>query len=153
MDIPFTLQQLQVFTTAASLASLTKAARALHVTQPAASLAVRELERRLGVPLFERVRNRLALTPEGEVFLARALDIVELATEAAETMAHGQLGGTLRMGASTTLGNYILPEPLGAFVACAWRSPSTTRRASSRRSSRRTSRARSSRGRAPTRTS
>ena len=116
-DLPFTLQQLQVFTAVASAGSVTGAARALHMTQPAATQAVRELERRLGVPLFERVRNRLVLTPEGEAFRGRALDIVELAGEAAREVVHGRLGGTLRLGASTTIGNYILPRPLGVFLA------------------------------------
>lgn len=115
-DLPFTLQQLQVFAAVASAGSVTGAARGLHVTQPAATQAVRELERRLGVPLFERVRNRLVLTPEGETFLGRALDLLELAGEAIASLRDGQLGGTLRMGASTTIGNYLLPEPLGAFV-------------------------------------
>ena len=115
-DLPFTLQQLQVFTAVAGTGSITQAARSLHLTQPAASLAVKELERRLSVDLFERVRNRLLLTPEGEVFRARALDILEIAAEAAEEMAHGELGGTLRIGASTTIGNYILPELLGEFL-------------------------------------
>lgn len=117
MDIPFTLQQLQVFTAVAGAGSVTAAARALHMTQPAATQAIRELERRLGVPLFERVRNRLVLTPEGEGFLGRALDLVELAGEAAREVAHGRLGGTLRLGASTTIGNYTLPRPLGMFLA------------------------------------
>ncbi|GMV39179.1 MAG: transcriptional regulator [Myxococcales bacterium] len=115
MDFPFTLQQLQVFAAVASAGTVTAAARTLYLTQPAATQSIRELERRLGVPLFERVRNRLVLTPEGETFLGRALDLLELAGEAAASVREA-LGGTLRLGASTTIGNYLLPEPLGAFV-------------------------------------
>jgi DNA-binding transcriptional LysR family regulator len=116
-QVPFTLHQLQVFVEVARARSFTEAGKRLGMSQPAVSLAVAELERRLDVPLLERSRRSLALTPEGELLWARATGVIEEAEATAEALSRTDRGatGTLRIGASTTLGNYILPVHLCAF--------------------------------------
>lgn len=116
-DIPFTLSQLQIFVAVAQTGSVTAAARQHHLSQPAASQALAELERRVDIPLFERVKRRMVLTPEGEIFVGKATEILEAAHEAHREL-HGAgegVGGTLRLGASTSIGNYVLPGPLCSF--------------------------------------
>lgn len=117
IQTPFTFQQLQAFVTVAATLSYTRAAEVLHVTQPAVSMMIQELERRLGVQLVERTGRTFVLTADGERFRVRAIEILGIAEETLEEMRSGaiSLSGVLRIGASTTLGNYILPEWLGRF--------------------------------------
>jgi DNA-binding transcriptional LysR family regulator len=114
---PFTFQQLRIFVGVARELSVTRAASALGISQPAASQAVRELERRLDTTLFEREKNRLRLTYHGDLFFGPALQMLEEASRVghALTQPKGRLAGELNFGASTTIGNYIMPEPLQRF--------------------------------------
>jgi len=114
---PFTFQQLRVFVGVARALSVTRAADSLGISQPAASQAVRELERRIGVTLFEREKNRLRLTYHGEQFFGPALEMLEEAvrTGAALTKPEGLMAGELSFGASTTISNYIMPDVLRRF--------------------------------------
>ncbi|MBN8716018.1 MAG: LysR family transcriptional regulator [Stenotrophomonas sp.] len=111
-------RQLEVFVRAAAAGSLRQAAAQLHLTQPAASMALAELERRLGAPLFDRVRGRLHLSPRGRALLPLAQDLLErqAAFVRAATDTGGVLSGELRIGASNTVGNYRVEELLGDFV-------------------------------------
>ena len=70
-------RQLEIFVQAAATGSLRQAAGQLHLTQPAASMALAELERLLGAPLFDRVRGRLHLNPRGRALLPLARDLLE----------------------------------------------------------------------------
>ena len=118
MRLPiFTFQQLRVFVSVAQEGSVTRAATLLGLSQPAASQAIRELERRVEAELFERERNRLVLTFRGEQFLQRALTLLEDAVSAEEQLLGPPdvLVGDLDIGASTTIGNYILPELLVTY--------------------------------------
>ncbi|NIR27821.1 MAG: LysR family transcriptional regulator [Gammaproteobacteria bacterium] len=72
MSINVTLHQLRAFTTVARTASFTRAAQRLALSQPALSIAVRQVEEQLGVTLFDRTTRRVTLTPEGEDFLPTA---------------------------------------------------------------------------------
>ena len=74
--------RLKVFLEVASLKSFTKAAEALDVSQPAGSQNISELEKGLGVRLFQRSRGETLLTPEGEVFSGYARKILATASEA-----------------------------------------------------------------------
>ncbi|BBD79445.1 LysR family transcriptional regulator [Aerosticca soli] len=110
-------RQLAVFVHTALLGSLRAAAAHVHLTQPAASMALAELERQLGTPLFDRIRGRLRLNARGRELLPRAQELLERHAELARLGADdAALTGELRLGTSNTVGNYRVGELLGAFV-------------------------------------
>ena len=109
MDRP-TLRQLEYAVAVARLCSFSRAAEQLHVSQPALSAQIAELERRLGVVLFERTRTATSPTPAGREVLARARDLLRDADDllrAAETH-RGTIAGVLRVGAIPTVAPYLL---------------------------------------------
>lgn len=110
-------RQLQVFLAIARCGNVTHAAQQLHLTQPAASMALAELERQLGVTLFTRQGRRLVLNGEGRTALPLAQECVARWQELSSLFqlpSHGAL--ELRMGASLTIGSYILPALLASFL-------------------------------------
>jgi DNA-binding transcriptional LysR family regulator len=111
------LHLLRLFVAVARHQSFSRAAEALHVSQPAASRGVRELESQLGNPLIERGSGGFSLTESGQVLLghARALFAAEQAAEEALDAMRGLHRGTLRIGASKTVATYFLPSYLGSF--------------------------------------
>jgi DNA-binding transcriptional LysR family regulator len=113
------LHYLRVFTAVADRRGFTKAAAALHLSQPAVSKAVRGLERQLGTPLLERGARGVRLTEAGAALHARARELfaVERTAEEEQRALRGLEGGTLRVGASTTVATYLLPRLLGRFRA------------------------------------
>ena len=117
LDRAVTLRQLRTFKTVADLSSFSAAAQRLKLSQPSISYQVKELEETLGVPLLDRLGKRVRLTEAGNVLYAyarRMLEVLDEATVAIEEM-RGIKRGTLRVGASTTVGIYLLPAALGAF--------------------------------------
>src|SRR5262249_9513858 len=94
-------------------------AEALYVTQPAVSLQLKQLERRLGLELLERRGRRLALTQAGETGFDYTQRMFGLMEEVERGLAdpRGRQRGRLVVGASTTVGEYLLPEALGRFQA------------------------------------
>ncbi|NYT65086.1 LysR family transcriptional regulator [Alcaligenaceae bacterium] len=117
--ISISTRQLEVFVTIAATGAVKQAAERLFVTQPAASMALAELERHLDVVLFDRERGRLHLSPRGKELLPMAQEIVERLQEFqhhAGNSAH-HLSGELRVGASNTIGNYLVGDMLGPFIA------------------------------------
>src|SRR5262245_41686207 len=113
------LRQARAFVTTAEEGHVGRAATRLHVTQPTLSRQIAALERSLGVPLFDRTRRQLALTPAGEVFLAGARDLVRRADElaAAAQRAHRGELGVLRVGFVQSATFAALPRLLNAFRA------------------------------------
>lgn len=111
-------RQLQVFVETVAAGSLRAAAARLHLTQPAASMALAEMERLVGAPLFDRLRGRLRLNPRGRELLPLAQELLERHAEFARAAAGagGPLTGELRIGTSNTVGNYRVGELLGDFV-------------------------------------
>lgn len=112
-----TLRQLRTFKKVADLSSFSLAAHELRLSQPSVSYQVKELEESLGLPLLDRLGKRVQLTEAGTVFYSyarRALDVLDEASVALEEM-RGIKRGNLRVGASTTVGIYLLPAALGAF--------------------------------------
>jgi DNA-binding transcriptional LysR family regulator len=110
-------RRLQVFTTVARLLSFTKAAESLHMTQPAVTFQIRQLEEYFNARLFDRTHNRITLTETGELVQSYADQIIEKYKEmdnAVRTMT-GEVQGPLVIGASTTIGDYVIPEILGAY--------------------------------------
>lgn len=112
-----TLEQLRIFVGVAEREHMTAAARALNVTQSAASAAIAALEERHAIKLFHRVGRGIALTEAGRLFLAEARGV--LARAGAAEMVLDELGGlkrgTLRVVASQTIAAYWLPPILAAF--------------------------------------
>lgn len=107
-------RQLEVFSAIAAAGSVRAAADQLGLTQPAASMALAELERLLGAPLFDRQQRRLKLNEHGRALLPRAREIVERLRELGSA---AEPGGALAVGASNTIGNYLVGDLLGGFVA------------------------------------
>jgi DNA-binding transcriptional LysR family regulator len=110
-------RQLAAFVAVVDHGSFSLAAEQLGVTQPAVSLAVRALEKRLGEKLLDRSSRRVEPTAAGRAVLARAQRILQLEEEIATTLqeASETLGGRLVVGASTGPGTRLLPRLLVGF--------------------------------------
>ena len=107
-----TLRQIEVFCAVAARGQVTRAADELAMTQAAASMALADLERQLGCVLFDRVGRRLVLSETGRLLAGRARELLDRAAEF-ETLARGEGGSFhLRLGASVTVGNHLLPALL-----------------------------------------
>lgn len=111
-------RQLEVFVQVVALGSLRAAAGHLHLTQPAASMALADMERLLGGALFDRARGRLQLNAHGRALLPLAQELLERYVELERVSAAGgdPSHGELRIGTSNTVGNYRVGELLGGFV-------------------------------------
>jgi len=114
---PLTLRQLQYAVAVAGTRSFRRAAEACHVSQPSLSQQIAEVERGLGVRLFERDRRRVLVTAAGEALLARARRVLVEADDLVEaSRRHGDpLSGTLRIGVIPTVGPYLLPRATPAL--------------------------------------
>lgn len=95
----------------------TRAASELHMTQPAVSLAIRELEEYYGVALFDRIGRRLKITEAGQRFCEYASHIVSLFDDMEKGMRNWDSFGILRVGASITIGSHFLPNYVKAFYS------------------------------------
>src|SRR5919206_65214 len=109
------LQRLRVFQAVADEGSFSRAARAVFLSQPAVTQHVHALEAELGVPLFDRLGRRIALTPAGAALAPHVPEILNLVAtaEVAAREAGGEASRTLRLGVSETLATYVLPPLLG----------------------------------------
>jgi DNA-binding transcriptional LysR family regulator len=112
-------RRLQVFHTVARLLSFTKAAETLHMTQPAVTFQIRQLEEYFNTRLFDRTHNRISLTAAGERVYEYADRILSLYSEMDSRVREltGDVSGILIIGASTTIAEYVLPNLLGEFKA------------------------------------
>jgi DNA-binding transcriptional LysR family regulator len=110
-------RRLQVFHTVARLLSFTKAAETLHMTQPAVTFQVRQLEEYFNTRLFDRTHNRISLTEAGERVYEYADRIFDLYADMESSVREmtGEIRGALTIGASTTIAEYMLPALLGDF--------------------------------------
>lgn len=112
-----TLRQLKVFSSVARHLSFTRAAEELHLTQPAVSMQVKQLEGQLEIPLFEQLGKKIYLTEAGEeVFhysrvISQQLDDMDTALANLKGLEHGKL----RISVATTA-NYFAPHMLAAFT-------------------------------------
>jgi len=111
--------QLTIFEAVARHRSYTRAAQELHLTQPAVSAQVRDLERALGAPFFERVGRQISLTNAGQELHAYARRILNLVEETRTAMEElrGLGRGHVTLAAVSTAGAYVVPPLLGAFRA------------------------------------
>jgi len=118
MSLPFTLQQLRILKAVASEKSFTKAAEILFVSQPSLSKQIKTLEHRLGILLFNRENNTITLTEAGKVFLQYSERILALCEESCRAVNDVKNGdrGSLTVGASQTIGTYLMPRVLALFA-------------------------------------
>jgi len=112
-----TLQQLRLFEAVAHHGSFTRAAEAIHLTQPAISIQIKRLEEGLGVSLFEQMGKKIYLTAAGKELYATCQDVFERLTafEGKLDELRGEVAGPLNLAAVTTA-KYFLPHYLGAFL-------------------------------------
>lgn len=113
-----TLRQLEIFARVAASAHVTKAAEALLLSQSAVSMAIAELENTVGAPLFDRLGRRLLLNERGRLLLPEAEEVLQRiqTIESVLRESADEPLGVLQVGASTTIGNYLLPSLLGEFA-------------------------------------
>ncbi|MGB0840251.1 MAG: LysR substrate-binding domain-containing protein [Chitinophagales bacterium] len=109
--------RLQVFRSVAKNLSFTKAANELHISQPAVSKHIKELELEYNLRLFDRKGNRIFLTNPGKTLLNHSEKILTLHQDLEYEMSKfgKHLSGQLRLGASTTMSQYVLPPVLADF--------------------------------------
>ena len=110
-----TLKQLSVFVSIYQTGSTSRASEALHLSQSAVSSALTELETRLQMPLFERVGRRLNQHPNAHPIYVQAQAILGQALTL--EYYHKHQAGQIHIGASTTIGNYVLPPLLAKLYA------------------------------------
>ena len=118
MILPFTLQQLRMLKAVASEKSFTKAAKILYISQPSLSKQIKILENRLGIILLNRENNSITLTEGGRVFLQYSERILALCEESCRALNDVKNGdrGNLTVGASQTIGTYLMPRVLALFA-------------------------------------
>ena len=112
------LQHLRYFLAVARTGGFTQAARLMNVTQPTVSSAVLDLEKSMGVQLFNRDNRHVALTTEGRLLLSYAVQVEDLLEEASERLQRSDLepGGGFQFGAVDAAVIYLLPEILKEYM-------------------------------------
>lgn len=114
-----TLKQIEVFIAIAKNENVNLAAENIHLTQSACSMALSNLENQLGEKLFDRHGKRLILNDYGRALLAKATQLIDQAKELQDQIKlnnQQSLSNHLLIGASSTIGNYILPALVGQFL-------------------------------------
>ena len=103
-----TIRNLEIFTKVAELGSMSAAAKQLYITQPSVSLAIAEIEHEYDVKLFDRVGNRLRLTPTGQQLLEYTTSILLQYKEMERFLKDESHSSSIRIGATATVGQYII---------------------------------------------
>src|SRR5512137_598437 len=103
--------KLKVFCTVAETKSFSKTSEIIHLTQPAVSLQIQALEEIYETKLFDRSSSTVTLTPAGEVLYKYAKEILGLYANVEKVIGDitGLVKGSISIGASSTIGNYLLP--------------------------------------------
>jgi DNA-binding transcriptional LysR family regulator len=113
----FTLRQLQVFSAAARLLSHSRAAEELHLSQPAVSMQIKQLEQSIGLPLFEQIGKQIHLTEAGHEMvrysrnIAQQIEEMDAVFDEMKGMERGQLNISL-----VSTANYFMPKLLAKFI-------------------------------------
>ena len=110
-----TLRHLKIFVNVCETGSTTATAEKMHIAQPSVSLAISELEDYYGIKLFDRIAKRLCITEAGKYFLQYARHIVGLFDDMEKEIKNFDAIGLIRIGASITIGNCLLPEYITRF--------------------------------------
>jgi DNA-binding transcriptional LysR family regulator len=116
--LPFTLQQLRILKAVATEKNFTKAAAVLYLSQPSLSKQIKMLEKNLDTLLINRERNKISLTESGKVLLQYSERILALCEESCRALIDLKNGdrGNLTVGASQTIGTYLMPRILALFA-------------------------------------
>lgn len=109
--------RLRVFYSVATFSSFTKAAEEMFITQPAVTKNIKELESELGIRLFNRISNKITLTEAGRLLLHYTEHVLTLDKKFMFDLGvlKQKFSGDLKLGASTTIGQYVLPPILAKF--------------------------------------
>ncbi len=109
--------KLKVFCTVAETKSFSKTSEIIHLTQPAVSLQIQALEEVYETKLFDRSSSTVTLTPAGEMLYKYAKEILALYASAEKVIGEitGLVKGSISIGASSTIGNYVLPAVIADF--------------------------------------
>jgi LysR family transcriptional regulator, transcriptional activator of the cysJI operon len=108
-----TFRHLDIYAAVREAGSMTKAAERLAISQPSVSQAIKELEAEFGSPLFDRLGKKLVATAAGELFLGYAKRILEAREELSDAMRGAAVSGPIRLGATVTIGTYMLSRIIG----------------------------------------
>ena len=116
--LPFTLQQLRILKAVANEKNFTKAAASLYLSQPSLSKQIKILEKNLDTLLINRERNKISLTESGKILLQYSERILALCEESCRALIDLKNGdrGHLTVGASQTIGTYLMPRILVLFA-------------------------------------
>jgi len=111
------VRDLQVFISVAKHLNYTRAGEEVHLSQPSVSVRIKQLESELGVKLFEQLGKRVALTEDGQLLVPYAHRVITAVGDAEHAIKdlQGLHRGSLRIGASTTPGMYIIPRTIARF--------------------------------------
>ncbi len=112
----FTLKQLQVFLAVANHQNVSRAADELAMSQSAASTALKELELRFNVSLFDRIGKRLQLNEQGLALRPKAAALISRAEELESSLIQQSDIGELKVGATLTIGNYLAINIMANFM-------------------------------------
>lgn len=112
-------RRLKIFHTVARLLNFTKAGEQLHMTQPAVTFQIRQLEDQFNTRLFDRTHNKVTLTEAGNQVYMYADRILKLYDDMSHSITEmtGDVSGGVSLGASTTIAEYVLPLLIGEFKA------------------------------------
>jgi DNA-binding transcriptional LysR family regulator len=113
--LKITFRHLEVFVQTVQKGSVTQAAVQLGLTQSAASMALGDFENLVGTKLFDRAGKRLFINGDGRALYTKAVEMLERAKEAETLFQRDQRTIDLRLGASSTIGNYLLPQLIGRY--------------------------------------
>src|SRR5919206_3248876 len=110
-------RDLQVFLSVSKHLNYTRAGEELHLSQPSVSVRIRQLETELGVKLFEHLGKKVALTDAGNLLVPHAHRVMAAVQDGHHAIdeLQGLESGSLRIGASTTPGMYIVPRSIAQF--------------------------------------
>ncbi|TYB33876.1 MAG: LysR family transcriptional regulator [Flexistipes sinusarabici] len=110
--IGITLRQIEIFLAVSRSMSMSKAAEDLNLTQSAVSMAINELEKYISDRLFDRSGKKLFLNGKGRALIPKAVAVYDMARE----IEVGKWHESIKISASSTIGNYILPSKLGKYI-------------------------------------
>ena len=109
------IRQLTIFKEVCKEGNISKAAQSLYMSQPAVTIAIKELEASLTEPLFDRIANRLILNESGKLFLTKTIHLLELYDDLEKNHILHANQVPLRIGSSMTIANFWLPKIIKTF--------------------------------------
>lgn len=117
MQADVTIKQMRAFDAVVRAGSVQQAAAEMRLTQPAVTIAIQAFEAVMGLELFHRRQGRLTPNEDGRRLHAKVKSILTMSEEMQADARNQPLQGTLKIGAATTIGNYIMPGVCASFIA------------------------------------